>query len=128
MSRSIGIAGIAVLVISGLFALLGCINISHVFLGVAAVDLIVAVIYQPVETNDKRAKQLKIVSCLAVLVGTLFIYITGLWIGIIAILSGIKDLVSEEYLIPKSSRSSVSVGAMCFPLGRMSAAGWLRLE
>ena len=123
MSRSIGIAGIAVLVISGLFALLGCINISHVFLGVAAVDLIVAVIYQPVEFNDKRAKPLKAVSCLAVLVGTLLIYITGSWIGKIAIFSGIKVLMPGEYSILKGSRSSVRVGAMCFPIGKVACSG-----
>lgn len=59
MSRLIGFAGIAVLVVSGVFALLGYTKISYIFLAVAAVDLIVARIYQPDESNDRRAKQLK---------------------------------------------------------------------
>ena len=101
MSRLIGFAGIAVLAVSGVFALLGYTKISYIFLAVAAVDLIVAVIYQPDESNDRRAKQLKVVSCSAILLGTLFIYITGNWIGIIAIFSGIIDLMSGEYSILK---------------------------
>ena len=96
MSRLIGFAGIAVLVISGVFALLGYTNISYIFLAFAAVDLIVAVIYQPDESNARRARQVKAVSCSAILLGTLFIYITGSWIGIIAIFSGIIDLMSGE--------------------------------
>lgn len=101
MSRLIGLAGIAVLVISGVFALIGHTNISYIFLAFAAVDLIVAVIYQPDESNDRSAKQLKVVSCSAILLGTLFIYITGSWIGIIAIFSGIIDLMAGEFSILK---------------------------
>ena len=101
MSRLIGFAGIAVLVVSGVFALLGYTKISYIFLAVAAVDLIVARIYQPDESNDRRAKQLKAVSCFFILLGTLFIYITGSWIGIIAINSGIIDLMSGENSILK---------------------------
>ena len=101
MSRLIGFAGIAVLVISGVFALLGYTNISYIFLAFAAVDLIIAVIYQPDESNDRRAKQLKVVSCSAILLGTLFIYVTGSWIGIIAIFSGIIDLMSGKSSILK---------------------------
>lgn len=39
MSRLIGFAGIAVLVVSVVFALLGYTKISYIFLAVAAVDL-----------------------------------------------------------------------------------------
>lgn len=101
MSRLLGLAGIAMLVVSGVFALLGYTNISYIFLAFATVDLIVAVIYQPDESNDRRTKQHKIVSCSAILIGTLVIYITGLWIGLIAILSGIRDLMSGEFSIFK---------------------------
>ncbi|WP_411702515.1 hypothetical protein [Corynebacterium sp. LaCa142] len=101
MSRFIGFAGIAVLVVSGVFALFGYTKISYFLLAVAAVDLMVARIYQPDESNDRRTKQLKAVSCFAILLGTLFIYITGSWIGIIAINSGIIDLMSGEYSILK---------------------------
>ena len=101
MSRLICFAGIAVLVASGVFALLGYTKISYFLLAVAAVDLIVAVIYQPVESNDRRARQLKAVSCFFIVFGTLFIYITGSWIGIIAINSGIIDLMSGENSILK---------------------------
>lgn len=107
MSRLTGFAGISVLVISGVFALLGYTNISDTFLAIAAVGLIVAVIYQPDESNDKRARQLKVVSCSAILLGTLFIYITGSWIGIIAIFSGIIDLMSGEFSILKEQRQKL---------------------
>lgn len=101
MSRLLGFAGIAVLMISGVFALLGYTNISYIFLAFATVDLMVAVIYQPDESNDRRTKQLKVVSCSAILVGTLFIYITGSWMGIVAIFSGIIDLMSGKFSILK---------------------------
>lgn len=101
MSRLIGFAGIAVLVVSGVFALLGYTKISYFLLAVAAVDLMAARIYQPDESNDRRTKQLKAVSCFFILLGTLLIYITGSWIGIIAIFSGIIDLMSGKFSILK---------------------------
>ncbi|MDV2429511.1 hypothetical protein RAE06_11595 [Corynebacterium tuberculostearicum] len=107
MSRLVGFAGIAVLVISGVFSLLGYTKISYIFLAVAAVDLMVARIYQPDESNDRRTKQLKAVSCFFILLGTLFIYITGSWIGIIAIFSGIIDLMSGEFSILKKQRQKL---------------------
>ena len=48
MSRLIGFAGIAVLVVSGVFALFGYTKISYFLLAVAAVDLMVARIYESV--------------------------------------------------------------------------------
>lgn len=101
MSRLLGLAGIAMLVVSGAFAILGYTSISYIFLAFATVDLMVAVAYQPDESNDKRTKQHKIVSCSAILIGTLVIYITGLWIGLIAILSGMRDLLYGEFSIFK---------------------------
>nr|MDK8673231.1 hypothetical protein [Corynebacterium sp. MSK189] len=58
MSRLIGFAGIAVLVVSGVFALFGYTKISYFLLAVAAVDLMVARIYQPDESNERVSDSL----------------------------------------------------------------------
>ncbi|MGX1738214.1 hypothetical protein ACWIB8_03470 [Corynebacterium flavescens] len=91
---------------AGSFALFGFTTISRVLLALATISLIAAVVYQPDEFTNKRTKPSKAVGCLGILCGALFIIFTGSWMGIIAICSGMLDLVSGQFSIFRSPASN----------------------
>lgn len=105
ISRLIGRVGIVTIVIAGIFALLGYMKISYVFLAMATIDLLVAVMYHPNEFKDgKDSKKAKIISYLSIVSGVIFIYATGNWIGLLLVSGGIHDLLFGENSIFKKNK------------------------
>lgn len=106
ISRLIGRVGIVTIVIAGIFALLGYMKISYVFLAMATIDLLVAVMYHPNEFKDaKDSKKAKIISYLSIVSGVIFIYATGNWIGLLLVSGGIHDLLfGGEFDLQKNKR------------------------
>lgn len=61
-----------------------------------------AIVYRPGEHEQQReSNKMKAVSCLLVLAGTVFIYITDWWIGMLLIWFGIHDLIFGKHSILK---------------------------
>ncbi|MFA1476985.1 hypothetical protein [Corynebacterium diphtheriae] len=105
ISRLIGRVGIVTIVIAGIFALLGYMKISYVFLAMATIDLLVAVMYHPNEFKDaKDSKKAKIISYLSIVSGVIFIYATGNRIGLLLVSGGIHDLLFGENSIFKKTK------------------------
>ncbi|WP_250669528.1 hypothetical protein [Corynebacterium diphtheriae] len=80
-------------------------KISYVFLAMATIDLLVAVMYHPNEFKDaKDSKKAKIISYLSIVSGVIFIYATGNWIGLLLVSGGIHDLLFGENSIFKKNK------------------------